>query len=692
MVIKMKTGKLKRFLFLVLAMSLLLCGTVCAGAAQAAGQSSDPLIAITFVPVYNENAFVQGKVYRPDGGAIDARQYRISLYLQVVEGEGYWVKPTYDHPYASVAEEDGSFSIRYASGGHDLEAEVLHVMLIPSSYTPDNNFSATRAQALDYVKITRSSDGSFQVEPDFRYQPYPIESPSPVPFSASADKIAFDIGFHTDGSYPGSSLSENLIRRHLSAIQPYCDVVRFYSASDEVNQAYAIAHEMGFQVIGSAWLSTDKNANKRELDAIIELANRSDTGICLVVVGSETLLRGDLSASELVEAIRYVRDGLNDKTLPVTTADSFHILAENPSVIDACNVLMANCYPYWGGASIEDAQANFTGSIASLAAVSRDKPIIISETGWPTAGQTVGSAIAGEDEAARYYEIVRKWSLATGTNVLYFSSVDEPWKAGSEGSAGAHWGFFTTDFQLKPCYAGLNPFGSGGVYGDNIAWSLSDGELTLCPVEDAENGEMLALPEGDGWEAYPWASFAGQIHSIVIEEGVSSVAALAFGGDGETAPYSAVTELTLAESVTELGDGAFSGCPALCAVIPATVTEIGDVVFAGCENVRFLFPQPDAVLPAEITRLEASAFENTGFSCVWIPDGCEQLGEQAFASSASLRRIRVPASVTEIASESFAGCELVYIYGEPGSAADLFCADPEHANCRFLPLAPSDAN
>ena len=91
---------------------------------------------------------------------------------------------------------------------------------------------------------------------------------------------------------------------------------------------------------------------------------------------------------------------------------------------------MPNCYPFWGKTHIDNAAAAFMSSINALKAVSGGKQVLISETGWPTDGGTNGSAVPNEENAARYFEQIREWSLSTGTQVLYFDAAGRPERRG----------------------------------------------------------------------------------------------------------------------------------------------------------------------------------------------------------------------------------------------------------------------
>ena len=474
----MKNSTFAKRLFLFVFLAALVCMIF---SFPAAAKDDTPVIALTCVPAYGNSESFEGFVFMEDGGSFDPSDYRISLYLQVYENTAFWVKPTYDKPYADIG-EDGSFSIRYATGGSDRSAAVIHIMLIPASCTPSSDFAATRAKAFDYVKITRTADGQVTVSPDRELPALPAEERKSAGIAADGRRLAVNVGFYTDGSAPGSPLSEDLIIKQLAAVSDFADTVRIYGSAGELEKAYPIARDMGFFVIGTAWLSGDETADRAELDALISHCN--DGLVRAACVGSETLLRGDLTVQELIDDIRYVRERLTDDSIPVTTAESIGFLLQEPALRAACDILMPNCYPYWSGVSIDGAAEDFARSIASLQAKAGGKEIVVSETGWPTAGQSVGQADAGESEASRYFEEIRAWSIASGIPVLWFDAADEPWKASSEGASGAHWGFLTKDFQLKEGYAETEFFRSlaqivrGDLNGDGFV-DIHDAALLL---------------------------------------------------------------------------------------------------------------------------------------------------------------------------------------------------------------------
>ena len=270
--------------------------------------------------------------------------------------------------------------------------------------------------------------------------------------TVSRTKLSVNVGFYTSGT-PGGGLPVSRIRKILKEVKKFSNTVRFYGASGELEPAYKIAYDLKLKVVGTAWLSGNSTADKKEMNALISHCNK---GYCRVAcVGSETLLRGDLTRKQLINDIKYVRNRLKDKTIPVTTADDSNKLLNSKDVGAACDVLMINIYPYWGGVGVSKALDSFNASVEKVKKAYPGKKLIISETGWPTAGDTVGKAVAVPLAASKYFTAVRNWSVSKKIPVLWFDAVDEPWKSRSEGAAGAHWGLFDKNCKLKACYKKL---------------------------------------------------------------------------------------------------------------------------------------------------------------------------------------------------------------------------------------------
>jgi glucan 1,3-beta-glucosidase len=79
----------------------------------------------------------------------------------------------------------------------------------------------------------------------------------------------------------------------------------------------------------------------------------------------------------------------------------------------------------------------------------RGKRVMITETGWPSQGEGMGSALPSHQNAMKYFINTQLWSVDENIEVFYFSSFDESWKVGAEGEVGAYWGIWDKSEKLK---------------------------------------------------------------------------------------------------------------------------------------------------------------------------------------------------------------------------------------------------
>jgi exo-beta-1,3-glucanase (GH17 family) len=159
------------------------------------------------------------------------------------------------------------------------------------------------------------------------------------------------------------------------------------------------------------------------------------------------LLREDLGEEALLAAIAQVKAAVPG--VKVAYVDAYYLFCEHPRLVEACDVLTINCYPFWEECSLEHSIAYMKEMVARVERVAGGKQIIISETGWPSDGTNVGAAIPSERNALLYALNTFAWTNSAGLELFYFSSMDEAWKAGPEGGCGPHWGFWDTEGRPK---------------------------------------------------------------------------------------------------------------------------------------------------------------------------------------------------------------------------------------------------
>lgn len=250
---------------------------------------------------------------------------------------------------------------------------------------------------------------------------------------------------YTEGQGPGTVVGKAQIRERLAVIEPYVRWIRTFSCTDGHELIPAIARERGLKTLVGVWLDDDREHNELELENAIRVAREGHVDI--LGVGNEVLLRGDLSEDELLDYIRRAKEALPG--VEVGYVDAYFEFAAHPRITEACDVVLANCYPFWEGCPAEHALLYMKEMYRTAAAAANGKRVIVSETGWPNIGTAEGGAVPSHENAIKYFVDTCQWAEADGIEVFYFSSFDEAWKVDAEGDVGAYWGLWDKDGKPK---------------------------------------------------------------------------------------------------------------------------------------------------------------------------------------------------------------------------------------------------
>jgi exo-beta-1,3-glucanase (GH17 family) len=243
----------------------------------------------------------------------------------------------------------------------------------------------------------------------------------------------------------GTQLDDAQILARLEVIRPYTRWIRTFSCTDGNQRTPRLAHQLGMKTLVGAWLGTDRAKNEVELASAIEVARAGH--VDLLAIGNEVLLREDLPEAELIDYLRRARAAVPG--VPIGYVDAYYLFCQHPRLVEACDVLLANCYPFWEYCGLEHSLAYMKEMYARVERIAEGRHIVISETGWPSAGTPVGAAVPSEENALRYLLATLEWTGAAGIDLFYFAAFDEAWKAGPEGDRGVTWGLWDQDGRPK---------------------------------------------------------------------------------------------------------------------------------------------------------------------------------------------------------------------------------------------------
>jgi exo-beta-1,3-glucanase (GH17 family)/cellulose synthase/poly-beta-1,6-N-acetylglucosamine synthase-like glycosyltransferase len=244
------------------------------------------------------------------------------------------------------------------------------------------------------------------------------------------------------------------IRADLKKLAPLTRAIRLYSSTGGVELVPPIAAEFGLKVTVGAWIDKNVDRNEREIDAAIKLA-RHNSNVIGVVVGNETIYRGEQKADDLIELIKRVKKSVN---VPVTTGEIWNIWRDFPQLAYSVDFIAAHVLPYWENFTDKQAVDQAVAMYQLLRDQFPGKRIVIAEFGWPSAGYNLRNADPGTFEQASVLRNFVTRADAIGMEYNIVEAIDQPWKF-FEGGVGPYWGILNAAREPKFAWTGpiINP-------------------------------------------------------------------------------------------------------------------------------------------------------------------------------------------------------------------------------------------
>ncbi|HEY9451532.1 MAG TPA: glycosyltransferase [Bradyrhizobium sp.] len=239
------------------------------------------------------------------------------------------------------------------------------------------------------------------------------------------------------------------IRADLKKLSTMTRAIRLYSSTGGVELVPPIAAEFGLKVTVGAWIDKNTDRNEREIDAAINLAKRN-SNVNGIVVGNETIYRGEQKVEDLIDLIKRVKKSVN---VPVTTGEIWNIWRDNPELASSVDFVAAHVLPYWENFTDKQAVDQAVYLYGLLREKFPGKRIVIAEFGWPSAGYNLKNAEPGPFEQASVLRNFVTRAEAMGMEYNIVEAIDQPWKF-FEGGVGPYWGILDANREPKFSWTG----------------------------------------------------------------------------------------------------------------------------------------------------------------------------------------------------------------------------------------------
>ena len=234
------------------------------------------------------------------------------------------------------------------------------------------------------------------------------------------------------------------IAEDLAELAKVSKCIRTYSIDNGLDKVPELASRVGLKVLLGVWIGRDRAKNAQLADIAVSLVKDHPGTVTAVIVGSEVLLRGEMTVADLRQIIRSVKPRVN---VPVTYADVWEFWLRYREVGEDVDFVTAHFLPYWEDVPprAEEAAAHVDEIRKQVVAAFPGKEILIGETGWPSHGRMRDGALASRVNQARFISEILERARQDKFRVNFFEAYDEPWKRRWEGTVGGYWGLFDGD-------------------------------------------------------------------------------------------------------------------------------------------------------------------------------------------------------------------------------------------------------
>lgn len=251
----------------------------------------------------------------------------------------------------------------------------------------------------------------------------------------------------------GFRVSQAQIDSDLQLLAKRSQCVRIYSVSQGLDYVPEAASKIGLKVLMGAWIGWVKAENEIELDLAIKRANEYPGTVTGLVVGNEVLLRGEQTEKAMAD---YLHRAKQATKVPVTYADVWEFWLKHRKLESSVDFVTVHVLPYWEDDPQPVSNAlNHVNIVMEKITHTFSKPILIGETGWPSAGRHRNGSVPSAISQASYMRGFLQHAHEANWNYNVIEAVDQPWKRVLEGAVGGYWGLYDTDLNPKFPFSGM---------------------------------------------------------------------------------------------------------------------------------------------------------------------------------------------------------------------------------------------
>ncbi|GAB7352094.1 hypothetical protein MBLNU459_g2594t1 [Dothideomycetes sp. NU459] len=239
----------------------------------------------------------------------------------------------------------------------------------------------------------------------------------------------------------GTCKTQDQVNSDFESISGYSFIRSYGTDCNQVETILTAASAKGMKLFAGIFDITQVSSS---VATIISAANGDWSNIHTVSIGNEGVNDGSYTVDAVVSAIGTAKSLLSAAgyTGSVVTVDTFVAMIANPELCDASDYAAANAHPFFdGGVEAANAGPWVLEQMQRVSNACNGKNTWITETGWPTQGQTNNKAVPSSENQKAAISSIQS-SLAS--NVVLFTAFNDMWKTNTAYTYGAeqYWGIY----------------------------------------------------------------------------------------------------------------------------------------------------------------------------------------------------------------------------------------------------------
>lgn len=233
------------------------------------------------------------------------------------------------------------------------------------------------------------------------------------------------------------------IMSYASANGDSYDYVRLYGADcSQISLVLPACEKYDLQIFAGIF-NVQGDLYTTEISKLIDQAKDNWSRINTISIGNEIVNGGTVAAELVAGIVSGARATLNaagysGKIVAVDTAVA--MVANAKYLCDVSDYIAVNAHPFFdGNVAAENSGAWLLSTMEEVSSACNGKHVVISETGWPTQGNTNGKAVPSVQNQKAALSSMKS---SVSSNVIWFTAFNDMWKKNSAATFNAeqYWG------------------------------------------------------------------------------------------------------------------------------------------------------------------------------------------------------------------------------------------------------------